>query len=553
MFAQGVSSGMSGVESLASGVKNEPAIASLVTPASELVTPADGKAALTDISPSIDALGSVDSLTAEQLANLIEAQRKTISVDSQLSEEEKKSRLEMLAQAQDWLNKTKLYETEKLKLEERFEKYPVEIETSRKLLNDVIPSNDPPSAEYVDSESLHRQLIKKRQLLEDDKSLRDTHELDSKDYQERLTVVPKLRAEANDRLKVTQQAIETLENETQDDAQQLSLILFYAKRLASQKQVKMLDSEARLQELTGKFLPLQHDLIARRISQLESEIAKWEAELKNVRELETQREAAEARMAATNVEPALVSLAARNEDLVAARKKMHDELQNLASELSKIQADSETLQGSFSSLRDKIDAAGLTKANGMLLVELRRNLLPIGASQLRIGQIENDLQRFNLKVVQLTEERAELHDPIAYAKLQIQQEEPDAELLQRGLEFIDSKRIYLDQLVADNQKYLKLLQSAGVKHQQLIDQTHQVRTYIDKNALWIRSANPVSLSDYATTFQGAVAFCDPQQWMAAVQQIRNRMGNRPYESAIATIGLFLLFVFTRRLKIRLKS
>jgi len=549
----GVSPGLNGLEQLAEDLKSDPVGPDPVAPTGGLLVGVDSASTVEDSPPPADTYGSLDSLTAEQLATLINAQRESISVDSQLSDEEKKSRLEMLTQAQEWVNKTNLYQTETIEFENRLESYPAEIEASRKLLNNVITSEDPPAASQVDSELLHWQLIKKRQLQEKGKASLETHELESKDYQERLTVVPRLRAEANDRLKLTKQTIEKIENETQDKADQLSLILLYSKRLALQKQVKMLDAEAELQELTGKFLPIQHDLIARRISRLESEIKKWEVELKKVRELETQREAEEARLATANVDPALKSMAVRNEELVAARKKMHDDLQNLATELSKVQSDIEALQGRFGSLKDKIDAAGLTKANGMLLVALRRNLVPTGASQLRIGQIGNDLQTFNLQVVQLTEERAELHDPVAHIKAQIQREDPDNALLQLGLEFIDSKREYLDQLVADNQEYLKLLQNAVVKHQQLIDQTHRVRTYIDKNALWIRSAHPVSFSDYSPVVRGAVAFCDPQQWGAAVWQVRNRMGNRPYESAIATIGLFLLFVFTRRLKISLKS
>ena len=51
---------------------------------------------------------------------------------------------------------------------------------------------------------------------------------------------------------------------------------------------------------------------------------------------------------------------------------------------------------------------------------------------------------------------------------------------------------------------------------------------------------------------GAVAFFDPVRWGGALSQMRSRMSSRPYESAIATIGLFLLFVVNRRLKIGLK-
>ncbi|MCH2182879.1 MAG: hypothetical protein MK108_12820 [Mariniblastus sp.] len=551
---QGIAPGSFGTEDAIRPSEGDPVTTDLLPEEAEAMTfTVDTTAKVEDSGRTSNGPGAPDTLTVEQLESRIEAQREVISGDSQLSDEEKKSRLDVVADAQEWVKKIHLYESEKREFENRLQTYPAEIESGSKRLNHLIPSEDPPPASQVNSESLHRQLMKKRQLLDESKVALEGHVLAIRDYQERLTVVPRLRAEANDQLKLTRQAIEKIENEPQQESGPLTLLMLYSKRLALAGQVKMLDAEVDVQELTGKFQPIQHDLMARRIAQLESEIKKWEAELKQVRELETQREAEQARLATATVDPVFRSLAVRNEELVAARKAMHEKLQNLATELSRVQSDIETLQARFGSLKDKIDAAGLTKANGMLLVDLRRNLMPAGASQLRIGQIEEELQTFNLQIVQLTEERGELHDPVAFVKAQIEQEDPPEPLLGLGLKFIDAKRGYLDQLVADNQEYLKLLQNAGVKHQQLIDETHQVRLYIDENALWIRSADPIGLADCSPAVRGAVAFFDPGQWADAVRQVRNRMGNRPYESAVATVGLFLLFVVTRRLKIGLKS
>ena len=500
-----------------------------------------------------DGSGSLETATAAQLAGLIKTQRESLTTNTRLSDEEKKLGLEMLLQAQQRINQAILYEAEQVKFASRLTQYPKEIAANSKLLNTPILSEDPPPAPLVDSETLQRQLIKKRQLLSNKKEELDSHELASKDYQERITVVPKLRAETNDQLKLANEAIERLENEPPDALHRSSLILLYAKRKESQSQASRLDAEVELQELTGKFLPIQRDLIARRVSQLESEVKKWEVELTSVRKLETMRETEAAKHAASNVDPVLRPLANRNKALVALREKMNHDLETLADESSKVQSDIETLQSRFGSLKDKIDAVGLSKANGMLLVELRRNLVPTGASQSRIRQISNELKDCNLVVVQLTEERAELHDPVAYVEVLIQRADPFDSLLNMGLKFVDSKREYLDQLVADNQEYLKLLRNVEVNHQQLIDQLNEVRTYIDENALWIRSADPLSLSDYLPVAHGAVAFCDLSEWQNAWERIKNRMGQRPYETAVATSGLFFLFIFTRRLKKRLRS
>ena len=71
--------------------------------------------------------------------------------------------------------------------------------------------------------------------------------------------------------------------------------------------------------------------------------------------------------------------------------------------------------------------------------------------------------------------------------------------------------------------------------------------YIDENALWVPSANPIS-KDIGKTSMAAKSFFDRQGWRELAEYATSRMQNRPYESALAGFIMLTIVVVTRRLK-----
>ena len=61
------------------------------------------------------------------------------------------------------------------------------------------------------------------------------------------------------------------------------------------------------------------------------------------------------------------------------------------------------------------------------------------------------------------------------------------------MHFIETKRDYLGQLIDDYQSYGRLVSEVSEVRKKLIDEVNETITYIDENAIWVRSAEPVEL------------------------------------------------------------
>ena len=460
----------------------------------------------------------------------------------------RKQRLDLLEEASEWLKKQAAFQSKRKKFQAQLESFPSLIQERTQQLAIPLP-NRVRMIEGSDSvEALQRQLQVTRNELGAKKADLKENEKDSRHYSERITSVPEERAAAIERLRTADQTIEQLETEADDTDHQISLLNQYAIKRASQAELQMLDIELQRQELAGRLLPLERDLLARDVQHLESQIPQWEEALADFRRREVERRVSAAREAAMNVHPKLREIAKRNEELTQEESKIHEKLESLHRELTELQSAHSEMSDRYHSLRQKIEETGLNSANGMQLVELRRDLLPAGESLMRIRQIESEIQWAKLKVNQLKDERDQLSNPQNTAAELIGSDDSSKKLFHMALEFVQDKRNYLDQLKRDYQAYQRLLGTVAVSRSELVDLLADARGYIDKNALWIRSTNPIGLSDLGQIREGAQSFFDVAKWSDLGLGIRDRIWRRPYESAAAIFGMGVLFVFSRRLR-----
>ena len=158
------------------------------------------------------------------------------------------------------------------------------------------------------SDDLLIQLQEKRQQLQEEKTKQSRTQDQIEQRNKRITELPGVRTAAVEQLKKVKQRLADLEQQPQDIASTLSL---NAQELAAEKEIESLDIESAHQEQTGILLPLERDLVTRRVSILEEEIAAWETTYNRRREYEIaeqQRQAQEAVENAINADEVLRSL-----------------------------------------------------------------------------------------------------------------------------------------------------------------------------------------------------------------------------------------------------
>ncbi len=476
--------------------------------------------------------------------------REAISQDTQLSDAVKSSRLQILTSANEALLRLNESESKRIAFENQIRQIENSEQAIRRQLDQVIEPGQPEVGPLTQSETLNRELKDRQELLEQKKSELKRLENSITHHSERVSQIPRDRANANEQLMNIRNEMAEIQSDDLDS--QLSLLLLDIKRRATEAELKKLDVEVRRQELGAKLDPVERDVVSREVNRLEVEITRWEEAARKRRDDEVREEQELANQAAETAHWSLKPLAERNAALIEEQKTTVAKLEKLKTERARIDQETESIIKRRTEIERKIDAAGLTGTNGMLLVDLRRNLMTTGESHIRIRQLQKELRAVNLTKVGLNEERDELTDPLGTVEQLVRSSDSNDPLVRKALQFVETKRDYLDQLIDDCQSYGRQLSEISESHKKLIDEINRTVAYIDTNALWVRSADPMHLSNFQSAGEGMAEFFENGRWSDVAARVRHRMSRRPYESALAVFSMFALFIVNRRVKQKLE-
>jgi len=76
----------------------------------------------------------------------------------------------------------------------------------------------------------------------------------------------------------------------------------------------------------------------------------------------------------------------------------------------------------------------------------------------------------------------------------------------------------------------------------------EVKAFSDKNALWVRSAEPIELDDFKRCQAGLQAVLVSDQWGKLTNQARENFGTHPYHAGLLALVIGSLLVVRRRLR-----
>lgn len=503
--------------------------------------------------PAVEGPISSGEITVDRLLNEIERQKTAISNDEQMDELQKSDRLEMLASGHAALLKTATlrmkrgeYEAQLVEYPEALQKLEQELVDQPQLPEAAIPADATAAALDTELQRLQRELQAQEKLLAD-------LETENKDLSQRITEIPELRATTSEELGKVTERLAAISDSSDDVDAHLSWLLQIARKISCEAQLKALDAEIERQKLAGKVLPLKRDRASRLIKGLKGDIAKYETAVAELRRQEVQNQARQAKLEAINAHPALKDIAARNQELTQLRSNITSRIQSANSELSQLGGLLDSLLEKKQDLESKIKQVGVTNANnGMLLVQSRRSLGSPSESQIRIKEIQAEQQSVTIAQFALEEERKSLADPAEFVAKELgkvaDQVVGDEPLSAMAIKFVQTKRQYLDDLINDYNQYLGLLAQLTVDRKELINQINEIRSYIDENALWVRNADTLSMNDLTGSAAGLTSFFSPPAWNELGADFAKRIRNQPYQFGLGLGGVFVLMIFTRRLK-----
>ncbi|MEM9410044.1 MAG: hypothetical protein AAGA30_02955 [Planctomycetota bacterium] len=483
-----------------------------------------------DVTPlSVTGSNAFSQMNENELREQIQKFRESIAEDVQAGDSVKTSRLQILTAANESILKWTEFQSQKTRYDAQIRNVKEEESTLQNQLQSLGDAVVPVVDDFTTSDELSTQLEKYRFDLKSEKQRLNDLEKQIQIRSKRSTEIPVARSNATESREQIQNEI-TKRTETGGDIdKELVLLLNEIKLKAIDAELKFLDSESKRLEQTAKLDPMHRDLLSRKVGKLDEEVRLFVAATKLAQQREVEDEERQASEAAARAHHSLRPLAEENEALVQDRKNVVENLQNLRNEFEEVTRQVESIVKRRTEIKNKIDAGGLTDTNGMLLVDLRRNLQTTGESHVRIRQLSSQLQQINLAKVGLIEKRDGLSDPIEVVGGILNNQDLENSLVQKAIEFVESQRNYLGQLIDDYQTYGRKVSEVSEVRKKLIDEINQTTIYVDENALWVRSSEPIAPQDFVVTTHGLGRFFHSQGWHDVVMKTGNRAVRNLYE------------------------
>ena len=333
-----------------------------------------------------------------------------------------------------------------------------------------------------------------------------------------------------------------------------------ARRALSRARVLAIEAEqgACKQELLsydarGRLLPLRQDRAARDVSQSDKLVKLLRDRVAAARQAETQQAAAQASEAILRASQAspevraladLEALAAENAELVQERTGaagLAGKIADANGEQGRLDEKLAKVQSEFTSIKAKVDAAGLNNVIGLLLRNSRRDMPDPRGHRRNIRTRNEKLAKAQSRQIELQDKRAARADVESLIEQALDglaptvAEDQRAEIASLLRDLLNGQRVYLGDLVGDYRSYVDLLLKLQLREQQLVDVLEEFSAYVDEHVLWVRSGAALGLSDLGESWLAARWLLDAQNWV----QTAAALGKDAAEHAVA-YGLALV-------------
>ena len=387
---------------------------------------------------------------------------------------------------------------------------------------------------------------------------------------ERRKRLPELVSDTNKRLEETRAQLAAPGDTSQPPE------LVEARRLQTQARIQAIeaekdayDKELRSYEARGQLLSLRQDLAARQVSEAQKIEKEWRDTVTSFREQEAARavvQAKEALALAETVNPLVRDVAQRlaeennqlaarqagPEGLIARIEKTTRIDQGLDRELTRVET-------GFKDVKAKAKTVQLTEALGLLLRQHRRALPDRRAHRSNLRKRTELIGEAQFAQLELQDEREKLADIENLVYGMVDELAPSANEEQREIlagvfrDLLHAKRSNLDALLANYGAYIDILIRTQLKEQQLNDKTEEFSAYIRERVLWIRSGDPLGISDAVSAGAVLLWFAEPSKRHATLRALGLDLVGNPVEYGAAFVLVVLLVLLRRRAKRRLRD
>jgi potassium efflux system protein len=350
---------------------------------------------------------------------------------------------------------------------------------------------------------------------------------------------PKLLAAAQQRLKETEQELSTLApaGDALDPGEARRVFLAAIKR-ATQAELAAYDHERIYYETNTELLTAKQDAAALDTRLAEATVKRYRDVLNELRKDEALKQAEEARRAAVAAMPEVKIVADRNAELTQEQEGpdgLPARIATTEAEVDELRKELADLKVRFTRMRDRIDAAGITEAVGLLLQKQQADLPDLRVHRKRLQARHAEASHVKAKLIELEDQRAELADLEKPVRKVMDTVDPNLLPFERDeiettlRELLKARQRFLASQINSAEKYLYLLaMDLNVAEQELIDEIDAYKRFISERILWVRSAPTLGLTDIRRGWAGLVELCDRQQALGVLAELGHDARENPW-------------------------
>lgn len=332
-----------------------------------------------------------------------------------------------------------------------------------------------------------------------------------------------------------------------------------ARKRAAGEQVAALELEIATQEQRRELLSVQRDLMRRKSDAYSARVAELQGALAERRLREAEKTAADARAdqaSLAHAHPVLGELAEENARLAAERTGddgLTAKIDATTRQLSSVGDRLQRLQERSAGVRQKVAAAGLTDAIGLLLRKERAELPPADRTRADIRLRRDQISFAQLQALELEDTLKALpalEDEVE-GILAAQADAPGVdrarvEASARGV--LQTRRTYLESLIRDYNAWFASLVDLDAKETQLAALIDDYRTFLEQHVLWIPNATLPSAGHLERWGLALRWLADPDHLAGALRRLVATARWSPVSTTAGVLLLLVVLAYRRRLK-----
>jgi len=357
------------------------------------------------------------------------------------------------------------------------------------------------------------------------------------------------------RLAETKQALEAVDADREapppDNASAAQLQarewLLDARRDALRSELLMLDQQMLSADARRELWNARRDQKLLQQKRLRERRALLENEADRLRRIDAQRvseETAAATRETADAHPRVKALAEQNRALSEDITKATEALDQLDERQAKLEQDNQRVEQDYRSARQRLDAAGLNRALGQVLID-QRSLLPDLRGLRREMQARDDIiAEITLDQIRHRDEQRNLADLDGYVDQALAgvDDAEKARIRDDLRQQVERRRDLLKRALDVEESYRRALTELDFTASQLIDAVETYDSFLAERLLWVRSILPVTEQSFYALPAAVYWLVSPTNWLQVVDVLIFEAVHSP----LLWVGLLLVLVLLWR-------